>query len=83
VLAQNDSGVGVKNGVNAFGMKNLLGCFAPPFAVLNDADFLRTLQPRDKLAGMAEAVKVALIRDAVFFDWLAVRTRCVPARAQR
>jgi 3-dehydroquinate synthase len=70
VLAQNDSGVGVKNGVNAFGMKNLLGCFAPPFAVLNDADFLRTLQPRDKLAGMAEAVKVALIRDAVFFDWL-------------
>jgi 3-dehydroquinate synthase len=41
-------GVGVKNGVNAFGMKNLLGSFAPPFAVLNDADFLRTLQPRDK-----------------------------------
>jgi 3-dehydroquinate synthase len=70
VLAQNDSGVGVKNGVNAFGVKNLLGCFAPPFAVLNDADFLRTLQPRDKIAGMAEAVKVALIRDRVFFDWL-------------
>ncbi len=64
VLAQNDSGVGVKNGVNAFGMKNLLGSFAPPFAVLNDADFLRTLHPRDKIAGIAEAVKVALIRDA-------------------
>ncbi len=70
VLAQNDSGVGVKNGVNAFGIKNLLGSFAPPFAVLNDFDFLRTLHPRDKLAGVAEAVKVALIRDAVFFDWL-------------
>jgi 3-dehydroquinate synthase len=70
VLAQNDSGVGVKNGVNAFGVKNLLGSFAPPFAVLNDADFLRTLQPRDKIAGVAEAVKVALIRDRVFFDWL-------------
>src|SRR5258708_2237592 len=41
VLGQNDSGVGVKNGVNAFGMKNLLGVFAPPFAVLNDFDFLR------------------------------------------
>jgi 3-dehydroquinate synthase len=70
VLAQNDSGVGVKNGVNAFGVKNLLGSFAPPFAVFNDSDFLRTLQPRDKIAGMAEAVKVALIRDRVFFEWL-------------
>ena len=70
VLAQNDSGVGVKNGVNAFGVKNLLGSFAPPFAVLNDADFLRTLHPRDKIAGIAEAVKVALIRDRLFFDWL-------------
>ena len=70
VLAQNDSGVGVKNGVNAFGVKNLLGSFAPPFAVLNDSDFLRTLQPRDKIAGVAEAVKVALIRDRAFFEWL-------------
>jgi 3-dehydroquinate synthase len=70
VLAQNDSGVGVKNGVNAFGMKNLLGSFAPPFAVLNDSVFLRTLHPRDKIAGIAEAVKVALIRDRVFFEWL-------------
>src|SRR5579859_2975861 len=70
VLGQNDSGVGVKNGINAFGMKNLLGAFAPPFAVLNDADFLRTLHPRDKIAGIAEAVKVSLIRDGLFFDWL-------------
>jgi 3-dehydroquinate synthase len=70
VLGQNDSGVGVKNGINAFGMKNLLGSFAPPFAVLNDADFLRTLHPRDKIAGIAEAVKVSLIRDALFFEWL-------------
>jgi 3-dehydroquinate synthase len=70
VLAQNDSGVGVKNGVNAFGVKNILGSFAPPFAVLNDSDFLRTLQPRDKIAGVSEAVKVALIRDRVFFEWL-------------
>ncbi|MGV3655564.1 MAG: 3-dehydroquinate synthase [Noviherbaspirillum sp.] len=70
VLAQNDSGVGVKNGVNAFGIKNLIGTFAPPFAVLNDAEFLRTLQPRDRIAGLAEAVKVALIRDAQFFRWI-------------
>jgi 3-dehydroquinate synthase len=38
--------------------------------VLNDADFLRTLHPRDKIAGIAEAVKVSLIRDALFFEWL-------------
>ncbi len=70
VLAQDDAGVGVKNGINAFGVKNLLGCFAPPFAVLNDSTFLRTLNPRDKRAGMAEAVKVALIRDPAFFEWI-------------
>ncbi|MEE9382643.1 MAG: 3-dehydroquinate synthase [Nannocystaceae bacterium] len=70
VLAQNDSGVGVKNGINAFGCKNFVGAFAPPFAVVNDADFLRTLGRRDQVAGFAEAVKVALIRDRTFFVWL-------------
>lgn len=70
VLSQNDSGVGVKNGVNLFGQKNYLGTFAPPFAVLNDYHFIHTLTDRDKIAGMAEAVKVALIRDASFFTWL-------------
>ncbi|XXT21403.1 3-dehydroquinate synthase [Sorangium sp. So ce429] len=73
VLAQADSGVGVKNGVNAFGKKNLLGTFAPPFAVLIDPRFLETLSLRDKVAGMAEAVKVALIRDARLFSWLSER----------
>lgn len=70
VLAQDDSGVGVKNGVNAFGIKNFVGSFAPPFAVLNDFGLLAGLDPRDKVAGMAEAVKVALIRDRAFFLWL-------------
>jgi len=70
VLAQNDSGVGVKNGVNAFGKKNFLGSFAPPYAVINDLDFLRTLQTRDRIAGIAEAIKVSLIRDGAFFEWL-------------
>ncbi|HEX4337403.1 MAG TPA: 3-dehydroquinate synthase [Polyangiaceae bacterium] len=73
VLSQNDSGVGVKNGVNALGKKNLFGSFAAPFAVLNDLDLLETLEPRDKAAGMAEAVKVALIKDAAFFGFLAQR----------
>jgi 3-dehydroquinate synthase len=71
VLAQDDSGVGVKNGVNAYGKKNFLGTFAPPFAVVNDLEFLATLPRRDAVAGMAEAVKVSLIRDAAFFEWIA------------
>jgi 3-dehydroquinate synthase len=70
VLAQADSGVGVKNGVNAFGKKNFLGTFAPPFAVINDSRFLQTLERRDKIAGMAEAIKVALIRDPGLFGWI-------------
>lgn len=69
-LSQCDSGVGVKNGVNAFGKKNFVGTFAPPFAVINDFDLLRTLGTRDKRAGFAEAVKVACIRDASFFGEL-------------
>lgn len=69
-LAQDDSGVGVKNGINAFGKKNFIGTFAPPFAVINDFNLLATLAPRDKRAGFVEAVKVACIRDAAFFEWL-------------
>ncbi len=70
VLAQDDSGVGVKNGVNLHGVKNFVGTFAPPFAVINDIAFAMSLPERDKIAGMAEAVKVALIRDGEFFVWL-------------
>jgi 3-dehydroquinate synthase len=67
-LAQADSGVGVKNGINAFGKKNFVGTFAPPFAVINDFNLLKTLAPNDKRAGYVEAVKVACIRDKNFFD---------------
>jgi 3-dehydroquinate synthase len=69
-LSQADSGVGVKNGINAFGKKNFIGTFAPPFAVINDFDLLTSLSPRDKRAGYVEAVKVALIRDHKFFESL-------------
>ena len=71
VLAQADSGVGVKNSINLFGKKNFIGTFVPPFAVINDFDFLETLEPRDRLAGVIEAVKVALLKDAAFFEDLA------------
>jgi 3-dehydroquinate synthase len=66
-LAQADSGVGVKNGINAFGKKNFLGTFAPPHAVVNDFNLLATLESRDKRAGYVEAIKVACIRDQAFF----------------
>ncbi len=70
VLAQDDSAVGVKNGINAFGQKNYLGTFAAPFAVVNDFDFLATLSDRDWRGGLSEAVKAGLIRDAAFFQLL-------------
>jgi 3-dehydroquinate synthase len=70
VLSQNDSGIGVKNSVNAFGKKNFLGTFAPPFAVFNDFTFLTTLSDRDWRAGISEAIKVALLKDAAFFAFL-------------
>jgi len=66
-LSQDDSGVGVKNGINAFGKKNFIGTFVVPYAVINDFDMLSSLPARDKRAGYIEAVKVALIRDADFF----------------
>ncbi len=67
-LSQNDSGVGVKNGINAFGKKNFIGSFSPPFAVINDFQLLATLSARDKRSGYVEAVKVACIRDRPFFE---------------
>jgi 3-dehydroquinate synthase len=69
-LAQNDAGIGVKNSVNACGKKNFAGTFACPFAVINDSDFLKSLPERELRCGIAEAVKVALIRDRSFFDFL-------------
>lgn len=80
VLAQNDSGVGVKNGINAFGKKNFLGSFAPPYAVLNDSAFLTSLDDRDWRSGIAEAVKVALIKDANFFEFMRTHTQALVCR---
>lgn len=67
VLAQGDGGIGVENGVNAFGKKNFVGCFAPPSAVVNDGLFLTTLPAAEWRAGMSEAVKVACLKDPDFF----------------
>ena len=67
-LSQADSGVDVKNGVNAFGKKNYLGAFSPPWAVVNDHSLLSTLSDRDWRCGFAEAVKVGLVKNAALFE---------------
>ena len=72
VLAQADSGIAVKNSVNLFGKKNFIGTFVPPFAVINDQDALETLPLRDKIAGLSEAVKVALLKSVDLFQSIEV-----------
>lgn len=69
-LSQGDGGVGVKNGVNYFGKKNWVGTFSVPFAIVNDLEFLASLPPRACRDGIIEAIKVSLIRDRNFYDYL-------------
>jgi 3-dehydroquinate synthase len=83
VLAQNDAGIGVKNGMNEGGAKNFAGTFAPPYAVINDLDLLDTLPLRHWTGGAAEAFKVALIADRDFFEWLCANAHLVAARDRR
>lgn len=82
VLAQNDSGVGVKNAMNLHGGKNTIGTFAPPYAVINDFSFLATLADREWRDGIAEAFKVAVIKDRVFLDFLCARGSALKDRDQ-
>ena len=70
LLAQVDSSVGGKTGINSVHGKNLIGAFHQPILVLADIDVLDTLPPRDFLAGYGEVVKYGLLGDAAFFDWL-------------
>ncbi|MBE9584591.1 3-dehydroquinate synthase [Mucilaginibacter sp. JRF] len=80
VLSQNDSGIGVKNGINYFNKKNFLGTFVPPVAVFNDEQFLTTLNDRDWRSGISEAIKVALIKDADFFNWIEANAQALVER---
>lgn len=70
VLAQVDSSVGGKTGVNHAAGKNMIGAFHQPRAVIADTSVLETLNDREVSAGFAEVIKYGLIRDARFFDWL-------------
>ncbi len=86
LLAQVDSSVGGKTGINSRHGKNLIGAFHQPSLVLADTDTLTTLPPREFAAGYAEVVKYGLIGDADFFEWLETHRAEIfaggPARAQ-
>lgn len=73
LLAQVDSSVGGKTGINSRQGKNLIGAFHQPSLVLADIDVLGTLSPREFLSGYGEVVKYGLLGDADFFDWLEVK----------
>ena len=79
-LAQADSGIGVKNGVNLFEKKNWLGSFAVPWGVINDRALLETLSDRDFRCGFSEAVKVSLLKDTAFFDRILRDAESIAAR---
>lgn len=70
LLAQVDSSIGGKTGINTRHGKNLVGCFHQPRLVIADTSTLDTLPPRELLAGYAEVVKYGLIDDPAFFGWL-------------
>jgi 3-dehydroquinate synthase len=76
-LSQGDGGVGVTNGINFFGKKNWLGSFGVPHAIINDLAFLNGLPVRERRVGLIEAVKVALVRDAKFFEFIAARVEAL------
>ena len=69
-LSQDDSGVGVKCAINGFGKKNWVGAFAVPFAVINDFTFLHMQDAVARRDGLIEALKVALVKDKGFFEWI-------------
>jgi 3-dehydroquinate synthase len=80
LLAQVDSSVGGKTGVNHPGGKNMIGAFHQPRCVLVDTSTLQTLPPREYSAGMAEVVKYGFIRDAAFLQWIEANVERLLAR---
>jgi 3-dehydroquinate synthase len=81
VLAQCDSGVGVKNGINQFNKKNFIGTFAPPVAVVCDTNLLSTLSDRDWKGGFSEAVKIGMLKDRSLFELMEQESKRIVARS--
>ena len=79
LLAQVDSSVGGKTGINHPLGKNMIGAFHQPVAVIADLNTLRTLPPRELSAGLAEVIKHGAIADADFLDWIEANTSALLA----
>jgi 3-dehydroquinate synthase len=82
-LAQGDAGIGVKNGVNSphrSGGKNLVGTFAVPLGVINDSTFLLTLDDTHWRGGLAESIKVALVKDSALLDTVETHAQALTNR---
>lgn len=72
LIGQIDAGIGVKGAFNVFGKKSYLGCFYPPETVVIDPTLLGTVDPRHLRQGIAEMIKIAIVRDHELFDLIAV-----------
>ena len=83
VLAQCDSGVGVKNGINQFKKKNFIGTFAPPTAVICDTDLLGSLSERDWTSGFSEVVKIGILKDRELLELMERESDRIVAREDR
>ena len=83
LLAQVDSSVGGKTGVNHALGKNMIGAFYQPQCVIIDVDVLQTLDDRQLASGLAEVIKYGLIRDADFFAWIEANIERILARDQQ
>ncbi|HIH2763070.1 MAG TPA: 3-dehydroquinate synthase [Candidatus Azoamicus sp.] len=81
VLSQDDSGVGVKNGINFINKKNFIGCFSTPHSVINDYSFLNSLNLKQIMEGISEALKVALIKDKNFFNYININSKNITTPA--
>ena len=75
LLAQVDSSIGGKTGVNSIQGKNLIGSFYQPKLVISDTSFLKTLSKKEMICGYAEILKHSIIKDKKFFDWLKKNTK--------
>lgn len=76
-LSQNDSGVGVKNGINYFKKKNFIGTFSVPEIVINDFTYLKTLTKKNLISGISEAIKIALIKNKYYFLYIKKYTQLI------
>jgi 3-dehydroquinate synthase len=78
-LSQIACAASMHSSINAFGKKDFLAAFAPPFAVINDSEFLRTLPPRETIAGLAMALRGALVSDSSLFGWIRLNAAALRA----